>query len=196
MITLINFVGARPQIIKAAAISRAVRNRFSQQIREVIVHTGQHYDRQLSQVFFEEMQIPKPDFNLKAGSAPHGKQTGKILIKAEKLFKEVNPDVVVVYGDTNSTLAGALAAAKMHIPLVHIEAGMRSFNKQMPEEINRIATDHVSTLLFSPTDAGFKNLLHEGFSPENIPPYYIDNPKIYHCGDIMYDNALFFVFVC
>ncbi|NOY36946.1 MAG: UDP-N-acetylglucosamine 2-epimerase (non-hydrolyzing) [Chlorobi bacterium] len=192
MITLVNFIGARPQIIKAAAISRAVHNRFGRQIQEVIVHTGQHYDKQLSQVFFDEMQIPKPDFNLHVGSGPHGKQTGKILSKAEKLFKDVNPEVVVVYGDTNSTLAGALSAVKMHIPVVHIEAGMRSFNKNMPEEINRITTDHVSTLLFSPTNAGFKNLLHEGFSPENIPPYHIDNPKIYHCGDIMYDNALFF----
>ena len=192
MIKLVNFIGARPQIIKAAAISRAISLKYQKEIEEIIIHTGQHYDVRMSQVFFDEMGIPQAHRNLKVGSASHGKQTGKILSRAEKHFRKIKPDVVIVYGDTNSTLAGALAAAKMHIPVVHIEAGMRSFNKDMPEEINRISTDHMSTLLFAPTVAAFKNLIHEGFRPENEPPYSVNNPKIYHCGDIMYDNALYY----
>ncbi len=192
MIRLVNLVGARPQIIKASAISRAVENDRDRAVEEIVVHTGQHYDRKMSEVFFEELQIPQPHVNLDVGSGSHGRQTALMITRLEELFRESRPDVVVVYGDTNSTLAGALAAAKMHIPVVHIEAGMRSFDKRMPEEINRIMTDHVSTLLFSPTIAGFKNLVREGFVPENTPPYHINNPKIFHSGDIMYDNSLFF----
>lgn len=192
MLKVVNLVGARPQIIKASAISRAIKGTFSKKIREVVVHTGQHYDHTLSEVFFEELKIPKPDINLKAGSGSHGAQTGTMIIRIEEMLNEIQPDAVILYGDTNSTLAGSIAAAKMHIPVVHIEAGMRSFNKDMPEEINRIMCDHVSTLLFSPTITGFKNLIREGFMPENTPPYHINNPKIYHSGDIMYDNSLFF----
>ena len=192
MIRLVNLVGARPQIIKASAISRAVENDRTGGVEELVVHTGQHYDRKMSEVFFEELQIPQPHINLDVGSGPHGRQTALMITRLEELFLDSRPDVVVVYGDTNSTLAGALAASKMHIPVVHIEAGMRSFDKRMPEEINRIMTDHVSTLLFSPTIAGFKNLIREGFAPENSPPYNINNPKIFHSGDIMYDNSLFF----
>ncbi len=192
MIKLVNLVGARPQIIKASAISRAISGSFRSEIREIVVHTGQHYDHQMSAVFFEELKIPEPDLNLHVGSGSHSLQTGTMMIRIEEMLHEVKPDVVVLYGDTNSTLAGSLASAKIHIPVVHIEAGMRSFNKNMPEEINRITCDHVSTLLFSPTIAGFKNLIREGFIPENSPPYHINNPKIYHSGDIMYDNSLFF----
>jgi UDP-GlcNAc3NAcA epimerase len=192
MIRLVNLVGARPQIIKASAVSRAISSARSGDIEEIVVHTGQHYDRKMSEVFFEELRIPPPNVNLDVGSGPHGRQTALMITRLEELFRKEKPDVIVVYGDTNSTLAGALAAVKMHIPVVHVEAGMRSFDKRMPEEINRIMTDHVSTLLFSPTIAGFKNLIHEGFAPENSPPYHINNPKIYHSGDIMYDNSLYF----
>ncbi len=192
MIRLVNLVGARPQIIKASAISRAIRGHFAGKVEELLVHTGQHYDREMSQVFFEELRIPQPDVNLGVGSGSHGRQTAQMIEKLETLFFERSPHVVVLYGDTNSTLAGAVAAAKLHIPIVHIEAGMRSFDKKMPEEINRVMTDHVSTLLFSPTIAGFKNLVREGFAPENSPPYDINNPKIFHSGDIMYDNSLYF----
>lgn len=191
-IKIISLVGARPQIIKASAISRAVRNRFPSKIKEVIVHTGQHYDREMSQVFFDELEIPKPDYNLGVGSARHGKQTGLMLTGIEEVLLSEKPDCLMLYGDTNSTLAGALAGAKLHFPVVHVEAGLRSFNKTMPEEINRIVSDHASTLLFAPTNAAFKNLIAEGFRPENSPPYSINNPKIYHTGDIMYDNTLFF----
>jgi len=191
-IKIINLVGARPQIIKASAISRAIKNKFSSKIKEVIVHTGQHYDRELSQVFFDELEIPKPDYNLGVGSARHGKQTGLMLTSIEDVLLTERPDCLILYGDTNSTLAGALAAVKQHFPVVHVEAGLRSFNKMMPEEINRIVSDHASTLLFAPTNAAFKNLIAEGFRPENSPPYSINNPKIYLTGDIMYDNSLFF----
>ena len=191
-IKIINLVGARPQIIKASAISRAIKNKFSSKIKEVIVHTGQHYDRELSQVFFEELEIPKPDYNLGVGSARHGKQTALMLTGIEEVLLTERPDCLVIYGDTNSTLAGALAAVKQHFPVVHVEAGLRSFNKLMPEEINRIMSDHASTLLFAPTNAAFKNLIAEGFRPENSPPYNINNPRIYLTGDIMYDNSLFF----
>ncbi|HOU31611.1 MAG TPA: UDP-N-acetylglucosamine 2-epimerase, partial [Bacteroidales bacterium] len=191
-IKIISLVGARPQIIKASAISRAIKNKFSSKIKEVIVHTGQHYDRELSQVFFEELEIPKPDYNLGVGSARHGKQTALMLTGIEEVLLTERPDCLVIYGDTNSTLAGALAAVKQHFPVVHVEAGLRSFNKLMPEEINRIMSDHASTLLFAPTNAAFKNLVAEGFRPENSPPYSINNPKIYLTGDIMYDNSFFF----
>ena len=189
---LVTIIGARPQFIKAAALSRAIRNHYADQIQEVIVHTGQHYDDNMSQVFFDELQIPRPDYNLHVGSASHGVQTARMTEGIEALLIKEQPDFIILYGDTNSTLAGAAAAAKIHVPIVHIEAGLRSFNKSMPEEINRIVCDHCSTLLFSPTKAGFENLKREGFPIDNHPPYTIDNPKVFHCGDIMYDNSLHF----
>jgi len=192
IIKLLNIVGARPQIIKSSAISRAIRLNFSEQINEITLHTGQHYDKELSEVFFDELEIHKPDFNLGVGSAHHGHQTALMIAGIEDVLIAEKPDGVLLYGDTNSTLAGAIAAAKLHFPVIHIEAGLRSFNKIMPEEINRIMSDHTSTLLFAPTNAAFKNLMNEGFRPENSPPYTIDNPKIYLTGDIMYDNSLFF----
>lgn len=189
---LLSIVGARPQIIKASAISRAVRLSFSERIDEMMLHTGQHYDKELSEVFFDELEIHKPEYNLNVGSAGHGKQTSLMITGIEEVLLREKPDCVVLYGDTNSTLAGAVAAAKLHFPVAHIEAGLRSFNKTMPEELNRIMSDHASTLLFAPTNTAFKNLMNEGFRPENSPPYTIDNPKIYLTGDIMYDNSLFF----
>jgi UDP-GlcNAc3NAcA epimerase len=191
-IKLLNLVGARPQIIKASAISRAIQKNFIDQISEIIVHTGQHYDNELSGVFFDELELHKPHFNLGVGSAGHGKQTAMMISGIEEILLQERPDCVVLYGDTNSTLAGSIAAAKLHFPVIHIEAGLRSFNKIMPEELNRIMSDQASTLLFAPTNAAFKNLMNEGFRPENSPPYTIDNPKIYLTGDIMYDNSLFF----
>lgn len=191
-IKILNIVGARPQIIKASAISRAVRLHFSSRINEVTLHTGQHYDRELSGIFFDELEIHKPDYNLGVGSARHGRQTSLMISGIEDVLLNEKPECVLLYGDTNSTLAGAIATAKLHYPLVHIEAGLRSFNKSMPEELNRIMSDHSSTLLFAPTHTAFRNLMNEGFKPENSPPYTIDNPKIYLTGDIMYDNALFF----
>jgi len=161
---IITIIGARPQIIKASALSRAIRERFSDSINEIIVHTGQHYDENMSAVFFDEMGIPQPDYNLAVGSGNHGQQTAKMMDGLEEIYVTEKPDAVVIYGDTNSTLAGALAAAKLHIPVVHIEAGLRSFNKRMPEEVNRITADHVSTLLFSPTKTGIDNLKREGFN--------------------------------
>ncbi|MBI3501131.1 MAG: UDP-N-acetylglucosamine 2-epimerase (non-hydrolyzing) [Bacteroidetes bacterium] len=189
---ILTVIGARPQFIKAAALSRAIRNKFSDKIQEIIVHTGQHYDDNMSRVFFEEMQIPHENYNLQVGSDSHGKQTATMISGIEELLLKEKPDCVVLYGDTNSTLSGTIAAVKIHVPVVHIEAGLRSFNKSMPEEINRILCDHCSTLLFSPTKKGYKNLLKEGFPEFNQRPYTADNPKIFHCGDIMYDNAIYF----
>jgi UDP-GlcNAc3NAcA epimerase len=191
-IKIVNIVGARPQIIKASAISRAIRLHFSDKITEIIIHTGQHYDKELSDVFFDELELHKPEYNLGVGSSSHGRQTSLMISGIEDILQKEKPDCVILYGDTNSTLAGAIAAAKLHFPVVHIEAGLRSFNKLMPEELNRIMSDHSSTLLFAPTNAAFKNLMREGFRPENSPPYSIDNPKTYFTGDIMYDNTLFF----
>lgn len=191
MIKLLTLIGARPQIIKAAALSRAIKNNFSGQIQETIVHTGQHYDENMSDVFFKELGIPYPDYNLNIGSGKHGEQTAKMISGIEEILLSETPDFIILYGDTNSTLAGAVASAKIHIPIVHIEAGLRSFNKKMPEEINRIVCDHCSTYLFPPTQTGYQNLLNEGFT-NNQPPYTIDNPAILNLGDIMYDNTLFF----
>lgn len=188
---VITIIGARPQIIKASAISRAIKQKFSSQLEEILVHTGQHYDENMSKLFFEELAIPEPAYNLNVGSGSHGAQTAKMIDGLEQLFQKENPDAVIVYGDTNSTIAGALAAVKIHIPVVHIEAGLRSFNKQMPEEINRIACDHMSTLLFTPTKTGLLNLTNEGFKEQDLPAS-VDAPKVYHCGDIMYDNSLYF----
>jgi UDP-GlcNAc3NAcA epimerase len=192
MIKIVTIIGARPQIIKAAALSRAIKTHFSDQLHEIIVHTGQHYDENMSEVFFRELGIPKPDYNLNVGSASHGVQTARMIEGIEAILIKEKPAWLVLYGDTNSTLAGAVAASKINIPIAHIEAGLRSFNKAMPEEINRILCDHCSTLLFSPTETGFKNLVQEGFNPENQPLFTADNPRIYHCGDVMYDNSLHF----
>ena len=191
-IKLLNIVGARPQIIKASAISRAINKHFSDKITEILVHTGQHYDKEMSEVFFDELEIHHPDYNLGVGSARHGKQTSMMITGLEEVIIKEKPDCVILYGDTNSSLAGAIAASKLNCPVIHIEAGLRSFNKKMPEEINRIVSDHASTLLFAPTNAAFKNLISEGFRPENSPPYTISNPKIFLTGDIMLDNSLFY----
>jgi len=188
---ILTIIGARPQIIKAAALSRAINKHFSSSIQEVIVHTGQHYDTNMSQVFFDELGIPAPNYNLEVGSASHGEQTAQMISGIEKILQIEKPDYIILYGDTNSTLAGAIAASKIHIPIVHIEAGLRSFNKSMPEEVNRILCDHVSTFLFTPTKTGYQNLLNEGFK-ENLGVFTPDNPGIFHCGDVMYDNSLFF----
>jgi UDP-GlcNAc3NAcA epimerase len=192
MIKIVTIIGARPQIIKAAALSRAIKHKFSSVITEIIVHTGQHYDENMSQVFFDELGIPAPHYNLNVGSSSHGKQTATMIAGIEEILINEKPNAIVLYGDTNSTLAGAIAASKIHVLVVHIEAGLRSFNKAMPEEVNRIMCDHVSTLLFSPTATGFKNLLNEGFKAESEKPYNANNPKIYHSGDVMYDNSLHF----
>ena len=192
MIKILNIIGARPQIIKAAAISRAIKNHFADKMEDIILHTGQHYDEKMSEVFFEEMGIPKPKYNLNVGSASHGVQTAEMIKGIEKVINDEKPNVVLVYGDTNSTLAAAVAAAKLHYPVAHVEAGLRSFNKSMPEEINRITCDHASTLLFSPTQNGIKNLQREGFNISAEKPYHIDHPGVFHCGDVMYDNSLYF----
>jgi UDP-GlcNAc3NAcA epimerase len=192
LFTIFTVVGARPQFIKAAALSRVIREQFASQLREFIVHTGQHYDADMSEVFFEELEIPKPAYHLHVGSASHGAQTGAMVSALEALFLEHKPDAVLVYGDTNSTLAGALAASKIHIPVIHVEAGLRSFNKAMPEEINRILTDHVSSLLFTPTETGLENLIREGFAKGDGQAASPNHPQVFHCGDVMYDNALYF----
>lgn len=192
MFKLLTIIGARPQIIKSAAISRAIKNKYASCVREVVVHTGQHYDAQMSGVFFEELQIPQPQYNLQVGSGKHGEQTAKMISGIEAIIETEQPDFLIIYGDTNSTLAGAIAAAKVHTPIVHIEAGLRSYNKRMPEEVNRILSDHVSTYLFPPTQTGFFNLLKEGFRADNQAPYTIDNPGVFMVGDVMYDNSLYF----
>lgn len=186
---LLTIVGARPQFIKAAVVSRAIASynqSASNRIDEILVHTGQHYDLNMSDIFFEEMDIPKPHYNLGVGSGNHGEQTGRMLIELEKLLIKEKPDMVLVYGDTNSTLAGALAASKLHIPIAHVEAGLRSFNRDMPEEINRIFTDHVSDILFCPTDTAVENLKNEGIPSKNI------KSKVIKTGDVMLDAAAYY----
>ncbi len=187
---IFNVVGARPQIIKSAALSRAFSQLPDGQVREIIVHTGQHYDRKLSGVFFEEMGIPRPHLQLNVGSASHGKQTADMLQGLEELMLGEKPDLVLVYGDTNSTLAAALAASKLRIPVAHVEAGLRSYNKSMPEEINRIVCDHVSTLLYAPTFQATENLALEGIVHSESASYSMDRPAVLHSGDVMFDNAL------
>lgn len=189
---IITIIGARPQIIKAAALSRAIKNHFSSKIKEIIVHTGQHYDANMSGVFFDELGIPQPDYNLNVGSSGHAAQTAEMLKGIEEVIQKEGPDALVVYGDTNSTVAGGLAASKMGVPVVHIEAGLRSYDKRMPEEINRILTDHISTLLFSPTETGRINLEKEGVVSEPSQKAHLNHPKVLVSGDIMYDNSLHF----
>ncbi len=173
-------VGARPQFIKAAVVSRHLRERSG--VREVLLHTGQHYDDNLSKVFFEDLGIPPPDHGLEIGSLDHGAQTGRMLEGIERILQSEKPGWVVVYGDTNSTLAGALAAAKLQIPVAHVESGLRSFDRRMPEEINRVLTDHVSEMLFVPTEGAVANLKNEG----------IEGDKVRLVGDVMYDAALYY----
>ncbi len=175
---ILTVIGARPQFIKAAAVSRLLR--AVPNTSEVLVHTGQHYDGNMSDVFFEELRIPAPDHHLGVGSGSHGAMTGRMLEKIEAVVIAEKPDALLVYGDTNSTLAGALAAAKLHIPVAHVEAGLRSFNTRMPEEINRVLTDHVSRWLFCPTQAAVSNLNREG----------IADSRVSLVGDVMYDMAL------
>ncbi len=188
---LLTIIGARPQIIKAAALGRAVQGTGGR-IVETILHTGQHYDDNMSQVFFDELGIAAPDINLNVGSGGHGVNTARMIEGIERVLLRKEHDVVLLYGDTNSTLAGALAAAKLHVPVAHIEAGLRSFDKSMPEEINRILCDHCSTWLFCPTETAIGNLAKEGFEVDHTDAPTMDHPVVIGCGDVMFDNALFF----
>ena len=206
MIKLLTIIGARPQIIKAAAISRAVREKFAGQVEEHILHTGQHYDANMSEVFFRELGIPEPDYNLHVGSGSHGVQTAKIIEGIESVLTEQHYDGVIVYGDTNSTLAAAVAASKIHVPVFHVEAGLRSFNMGMPEEINRIVCDQLSSVLFTPTMTGMKNLMAEGFSGEGMNGLMDERTpikslvrfadgrgqRVVLSGDVMYENSMYF----
>ena len=192
MLKILTIIGARPQIIKAAALSRVIRNGFAGRIMEKILHTGQHYDSNMSQVFFDELGIPQPDYNLHVGSGSHGEQTAKMIAGIEKVLQSEPFDALVVYGDTNSTLAGAVAACKLHLPVVHVEAGLRSFNMTMPEEQNRIVCDHLSSLLFAPTETAMENLRHEGFMDSKAVFANGRGRQVYNSGDIMYDNSLYF----
>lgn len=179
---IITVIGARPQFIKASVVSQALQKIPT--IKEIIIHTGQHFDENMSNIFFNELNIPKPDYQLNINGKSHGKMTGEMLAAIEDIILQEKPDALMVYGDTNSTLAGALAAAKVHIPVIHIEAGLRSFNMQMPEEINRILTDQISTILFCPTETAIQNLIAEGFKDKNA--------LVELSGDVMQDSALYF----
>lgn len=192
MIRLLTIIGARPQIIKAAALSRTIKNYFSDIISEKILHTGQHYDANMSQIFINELNIPNPDYNLSVGSGSHGEQTSKMIAGIEEILIIEKPDAIVLFGDTNSTLAGAVAASKLFIPIIHIEAGLRSYNKTMPEEVNRLICDHVSTVLCCPTEQAVQNLYKEGFKNDAKKPYTSDNPLVINTGDLMLDNSLYF----
>jgi UDP-GlcNAc3NAcA epimerase len=179
---IVTIVGARPQFVKAAVLSRLIKNDPS--MEEVIIHTGQHFDAAMSDVFFEQMEIPKPHYHLEVNSLSHGAMTGRMLEKIEEVLLKEKPQLVLVYGDTNSTLAGALAAQKLHIPVAHVEAGLRSFNMNMPEETNRIITDRISSILFAPTQTAIAHLKKEGFENYNV--------NIYQSGDIMLDAAMYY----
>lgn len=179
---ILTVIGARPQFIKASVVSSAISN--SSNLEEIIVHTGQHFDENMSNIFFDQLSIPKPNYLLNINGNTHGAMTGRMLEEIEKICLSEKPDRLMVYGDTNSTLAGALAATKLHIPVAHIEAGLRSFNMHMPEEINRILTDQVSDILFCPTDTAVKNLKNEGFDNKPV--------QILNVGDVMQDSSLFF----
>jgi UDP-GlcNAc3NAcA epimerase len=182
MINILTIIGARPQFVKAAVLSRLIRSEdWKTQIHETILHTGQHYDENMSEIFFRDMQIPKPDIQLHVGGTTHGAMTGQMLIEIEAALFRVKPDMVLVYGDTNSTLSGALASSKHHIPVIHVESGLRSFNMRMPEEQNRILTDHLATWLFCPTDTAVNNLSREGITN-----------GVHQVGDIMLDATLFY----
>lgn len=174
---IVTVVGARPQFVKAAAVSRVIREQHT----EILVHTGQHYDNNMSDVFFEELHIPKPDVNLGVGSGTHARQTAEMMVGIEDVLLRENPDYLMVYGDTNSTLAGAIAASKLHIPIIHVEAGLRSYNMKMPEEQNRILTDRISTLLLCPTDVAVENLKKEAITK-----------GVYNVGDVMCDAVLYY----
>jgi UDP-GlcNAc3NAcA epimerase len=190
---ILTILGARPQFVKAAVVSRSIAslNKIRKDaIKEVIVHTGQHYDKNMSFLFFKEMCIPGPDYNLEICNSSHGAMTGKMLEKVEDVLLLEKPDIVLVYGDTNSTLAGALAASKLHIEIAHVEAGLRSYNMRMPEEINRILTDRISHYLFCPTETAVMNLSKEGIA--NNPQNLSEPPIVQNVGDIMYDAALFY----
>lgn len=189
---LISIIGARPQFVKAAVLSRYIRDNPSCGITETLIHTGQHYDQNMSDVFFSEMNIPQPDINLNAGSGNHGKMTGIMLEKLEKIFLDKKPDAVLVYGDTNSTLAGALAASKLHIPVAHVEAGLRSFMMEMPEEQNRRLTDHLSSWLFCPTQTAIHNLQAEGINHSADKNPTADKKYVSQTGDIMYEASLYY----
>ncbi len=188
-IKILTVIGARPQIIKAAALSREIANSFSDEIEEKILHTGQHYDSNMSEVFFKELGIPLPDYNLGVGSASHGVQTARMIEGIEKILLKEHFDGVILYGDTNSTLAGAVAASKLHVPIFHVEAGLRSFNMTMPEEVNRIVCDQLSSILFAPTITAMENLQREGFVDS---PLFANGLKriVKNSGDVMYDNSL------
>ena len=179
---IITVLGARPQFIKAGTVSRELAKHDN--ITEVIVHTGQHYDANMSDVFFKEMEIPEPKYSLGIGGTGHGAMTGRMLEKLEEIMLAESPDWVLVYGDTNSTLAGALAASKLHLPVAHIEAGLRSYNRKMPEEINRVLTDHISQILFCPSEESKANLAKEGIT--------CSNRKVVVSGDVMQDGAIFY----
>ncbi len=184
---IVTVVGARPQFIKAAAINRAIQgvNKRWNRIQDILVHTGQHYDYWMDKVFFEEIDLPKPNYHLGVGSGSHARQTGMMLERIEGVLEKEKPEVVIVYGDTNSTLAGALAAAKLNIPIGHVEAGLRSYNRAMPEEINRLITDHLSTLLFCPTSRAVRNLAKEGIKDGK-------GKVVKKVGDVMYDSILYY----
>ena len=179
---ILTIIGARPQFIKASVVSRAIQQ--TDGIEEIMLHTGQHFDANMSEIFFNQLNIPRPHIQLDIHGGSHGEMTGRMLAEIEQALLEHKPDRVLVYGDTNSTLAGALAAAKLHIPVAHVEAGLRSFNMQMPEEINRILTDQISDLLFCPTDTAVKNLNNEGFANKPV--------QVLQVGDVMQDSALLF----
>lgn len=189
---ILTIIGARPQIIKAAAISRAIHTKFADQISETILHTGQHYDTNMSAAFFTELGIPEPDINLHVGSGSHGQQTAKMIAGIEEELMRTHYDGIILYGDTNSTLAGAVAASKLHVPIYHIEAGLRSYNMTMPEEINRIVCDDLSTILFAPTKTAVANLKAEGFNNSKARFADGNGRKVVLSGDVMYDNSMYF----